>query len=307
MDKKTIVVCGATGNQGGSVVQGLLNDSRWNVVALSRDPSSERAQAIKNKGVGVRKADLLDLASLRQAFANAYGVFGVTQPWSPDYKKINVQAEIKQGQNIVDACAHEGIKHLVLSSVIDVGSVYKGGVAHADSKILVQRYAEEKGIPHTMIKLSQFMDNIGLPFFPVKKGSVRGFVDANAKVPYIACRDIGIFTAMAFARPEDYIGKGLNLVGDFVSGEELALTLSKLRGGEPFKYTAIPKLLMWTLAKTRLMPKEFWEMRVAFERIGRPPYPKEILDSINSCRQLYPGIMSVLQCLKSKGYDTKKL
>jgi uncharacterized protein YbjT (DUF2867 family) len=300
MERKTIVVCGATGNQGGAAVERLLASGKWNVAALSRNVASERAQDLKRKGVEIRQGDLLDAPSLRKAFHNVYGVFGVTQPFSPDYKKVNTEAEIVQGRNIVDGCAASGVKHLVLSTVMHFG---KGrmGVPHVDSKMVIEEYAVKSGVPCTFLRPSSFMDNIGVPFFPVKKGSVRGFIDGDAKVPYISCNDIGAFAALAFERPEEYIGKEIALVSDFVSGEELVQTLSKLRNGERFKYKTLPRFIM------RIFAKEFYAMRVAFEKWGRPPYPKEILEAMSECKRMHPDVLSVEQYLKAQGYQTKPL
>jgi hypothetical protein len=145
------------------------------------------------------------------------------------------------------------------------------------------------------------MDNIGSPYFAVKKGSIKGFITADAKVPYISCKDIGAFAALAFERPKEYIGKVVPLVSDFVSGEELSQTLTKLRNGERFKYRAVPKFLM------RIFAKEFYAMRIAFEKWGRPPYPKEILEAMSECKRMHPEVFSVEQYLKAQGYQTKPL
>lgn len=307
MNKKKIVVCGATGKQGNAVIKSLQKNSEWNIIALSRNPDSEKSNELRNRGIEVRKADLDNGMSLKSAFTDAYGVFGMTQPWSPDYKKINVEAEIKQGYNIADACVLTGVKHLVFTTVLNLGHTNKTGIAHADSKIMIEQYAIGKGIPYTLLRLSQFMDNIGMSYFPVKKGSITGFVDGDAKVPYNACKDVGEFTALALSKPEEYIGKQVNIVGDFISGDELAEVLSRLRNGEEFKYKSIPRFLMWLLSSLRIMPKEFWEMRKGFEKWGRPPYPQAILDALVDCKKIHPGIMTVEQILKVKGYDTKSL
>jgi hypothetical protein len=130
---------------------------------------------------------------------------------------------------------------------------------------------------------------------------VRGFVDADAKVPYICCRDIGKIAAKIFEEGESQIGKQMILVSDFISGNELCEILSRLRNGEYFRYVTIPKILM------RLFAKEFYLMRVAFEKSRRPPYPKELLDALEDCRKKYPEILTVEQFLKFRGFDTKEL
>ena len=50
MDKKTIAVCGATGQQGGATVEALMKKGQWNIVALSRDPDGEKSRALIGKG-----------------------------------------------------------------------------------------------------------------------------------------------------------------------------------------------------------------------------------------------------------------
>src|SRR3990172_11772709 len=114
----TIVVCGATGQQGGAVIESLLKKQQWNVIALSRNPEGPQAAGLRNSGVKVIKADMEDKASLVNAFRGASGVFGMTQPWTADYKKCIPDTEIKQGRNIADACIENGVNHLVLTSVV---------------------------------------------------------------------------------------------------------------------------------------------------------------------------------------------
>src|SRR5215471_2491033 len=113
--RSKIVVCGATGHQGQAVVRHLLASRCWDVVAISRTPQSHVAAALARAGVEVARGDLLDYTSLASVFEKAYGVFGVTQPWSPDYRTSEVASEIRQGKNIVDASVAAGVTHLVFS------------------------------------------------------------------------------------------------------------------------------------------------------------------------------------------------
>jgi len=299
-ESPAIVVCGATGNQGGAVVESLLATSKWKVIALIRDLSAEKACVLEAKGAQLRKGDLLDKASLVSAFHSVHGVSGVTQPWSKDYKKADIASEMLQGKNITDACREAGVKHFVFSTVMHFGPA-RTGVPHLDSKIELEEYAKQCGIPMTLLQPASFMDNLGQPYFPIQVGKVRGFVDGDAKVPYICCRDIGRIAARVFEEGESAIGKEIVLISDFVSGRELCEILSRLRNGDPFRYQSVPKLLM------RLFAKEFYLMRVAFEKSGRPPYPKQLLDALEQCRKRYPEILTAEQFLKLRGFDTKKL
>ena len=70
-DKKTIIVLGATGAQGGGLARAILNDptSPFKVRAVTRDTGSDKAQELAALGAEVVAADLDDAASLEKAFA----------------------------------------------------------------------------------------------------------------------------------------------------------------------------------------------------------------------------------------------
>ncbi|MCK6533788.1 MAG: NmrA family NAD(P)-binding protein [Polyangiaceae bacterium] len=160
MSEARIAVCGATGNQGRAVVRSLLASGRWEVVALSRSPEGEAAQELARAGARVVRADLADRASLIAAFTGARGVFGVTQPWSPDYKHCDVRGEVSQGKNIVGACLEAGVDHLVLSTVLQLGDQAKTNVPHVDSKLEVESHARAQSVPLTVLRPASFMDNM---------------------------------------------------------------------------------------------------------------------------------------------------
>lgn len=294
-DKKTIVICGATGKQGGAVLNSLLASQQWRLVALTRNPDGKQAQAIKSRGVAVRRADLEDKASLIQAFAGAYAVYGVTTPLTPK-GKIDTQMEWRQGRNIADACVENNVQHLVLSTVLYINEAQKA-VPYVNSKQEIERYVAQNNIPYTFIRPASFMDEIGGEFLPLKNGVLTGQADGDAKVPYVACRDIGELAACAFADPQKFIGKKFNLVGDFISGDELTEVLSRVSGGKQFKHKAPPMLLMWLFAR------EWISLRKQFESWGRPPHPETMLQAISESRELLPHLSSFEQFLRSENHE----
>ena len=74
--QQCILVVGATGNQGGATAHRLLTDG-WSVRALTRDATSEKAQALAEAGAEVVQGNLEDRASLDAALQDVYSVFGV--------------------------------------------------------------------------------------------------------------------------------------------------------------------------------------------------------------------------------------
>ncbi len=292
-----VVVCGATGNQGGAVVNALLAAGKWRLAALLRDP--ERGRALEGRGLELRRGDLLDEASLVAAFAGAHAVFGVTQPWSKDYRRADTRGEVRQGKALVNACAATGTR-LILSTVLLMDD-RPTGIPHVDSKAEIEGYLRREKLPAVALGPASFMDNIGLDFFPVRRGRVRGFVDADAKIPLVACRDIGRAAARVLDDLDAHLGRRHNLIGGLYSGLDICDTLSRLRGGERFRYGAPPRLLM------RLFAREFYKMRQTFEEAGRPPLPPLYAAGLRETAALIGQPTTLEAFLQDKGYADKPL
>lgn len=120
LTKKLVVVVGATGNQGGSVARRFLQDPRYAVRGLTRDPSSAAAKELAALGAEMVRADLDDVKSLEAAFAGANLIFSVTNYWEPFFRpdcrakaaelgvtcrRYAYDVEYQQGKNIADAAA----------------------------------------------------------------------------------------------------------------------------------------------------------------------------------------------------------
>jgi len=65
---KTVVILGATGKQGGSVVDAFLSDPSFKVRAVTRNVESPSAKALLEKGVETVEADTMNEESLIRAF-----------------------------------------------------------------------------------------------------------------------------------------------------------------------------------------------------------------------------------------------
>ena len=79
---KLLTVFGATGQQGGSLIDYVLKNpelsSMYRVRGITRDRSNPTAVALKARGVEVIEADLDKPATLIPALAGSYAVLGVT-------------------------------------------------------------------------------------------------------------------------------------------------------------------------------------------------------------------------------------
>lgn len=107
---KLLTVFGATGQQGGSIVDHVLTDpilsKRYTIRAITRDVSKPAAKSLQAKGVQVVAADASDPASsLAQALKGAHTVFSMTVSIYDEHLKSR---EYAQGKAIADAAVSAG-------------------------------------------------------------------------------------------------------------------------------------------------------------------------------------------------------
>lgn len=110
--KPIIAVTGATGLQGGSVINHLLQSGSFRIRGLSRDVSTSRSKELSERDVEMAAANMDDVESLKRAFKGCYGVYAVTNCWEHGW-----DAETRHGKNMVDAAKAVGIKHFVFSTM----------------------------------------------------------------------------------------------------------------------------------------------------------------------------------------------
>jgi len=213
--KRILVVFGATGNQGGSVINTVLNDpvltDQFQLRGITRDPRKPSAAALADKGVSLVKADLDDKESLKLALKDAYAVFAVTN-WQ---EVLNKEREIQQGKNIADAAKELNVQHLIWSSLPNVTKNTGGkntGVLHFDSKAVVEEYMRSIGLPATFLLLGVFMHYILFQLVPKPLGSksyVLQFpVSLNTKYPLISVStDVGKYVKSILLNREKLLGK----------------------------------------------------------------------------------------------------
>ncbi|KAL1686741.1 hypothetical protein GGG16DRAFT_63608 [Schizophyllum commune] len=214
MSKQIITVFGATGKQGGSVVDSILGDAtasaRFAVRAVTRDVSKPSAKALVAKGAEVVSANLDDKESLRTAIKGSYGVFAVTNFW----EYIDGDREIAQGKNIADVCKEESVQHTIWSSVLNVTKLSKGvlsKVAHFDSKATIEEYFRDLGIPATYFLAGFYMSNFPgqmLSASPDGKWTLALPMPDDAPIPLFAAElDTGKFVKAIFLKREETLGK----------------------------------------------------------------------------------------------------
>lgn len=219
MRDKTVLVLGATGQQGGSTAAALKGDG-WLVRAFVRSPNSPKARALSAAGIETVRGDLADTASVRAAVAGAYGVFSVQPSSGQLVYGVSDADEVHFGKAVADAAKDAGVKHLVYSSSNAAGS--KTGIGHFDSKSQVEDYVRSLAIDSTVIRPSTFMEILLMPDFGVAQGRLTFFMKPDQAMQFVAVEDIGKIAAEIFADRAAYRGRTFEIAGDSVTGNDLA-------------------------------------------------------------------------------------
>lgn len=243
-DKKIIAVVGATGAQGGGLVNSILNDQGGGFIprAVTRHIDSEKAKSLSEKGAEVVQADLDDVESLKKAFLGAYGAYCVTNYW----EHLSPEKEIAQAKNLAEAAKVAGVSHAIWSTLEDTRNWFpldnnnmptlmgKYKVPHFDAKGASNKFFTEAGVPTTFMIASFYWDN----FIYFGMGPVKGpdgkiaitFPLGDKKLAGISADDIGKCAYGIFKSGNKYIGKTIGIAGEHLTGSEMAEKLSKALG-----------------------------------------------------------------------------
>ena len=251
-ETKTIAVVGATGAQGGGLVRAILDqpEAGFAARALTRNPESDTARGLAERGAQALFADLDDEASLHTAFEGAYGAYCLTNFW----EHFSPERELEQARNMVAAARAAGLQHVIWSTLEDTRQrvpleddrmptlmeQYK--VPHFDAKGEANRYFTEASLPTTFLLTSFYWDNLihfGLGPTRGPDGTLLFTLPmADRKLPGIAVEDIGRCAFGIFKAGSRYIGETVGIAGGHLTGEQMACALGSALG-ETVRYNAV--------------------------------------------------------------------
>jgi uncharacterized protein YbjT (DUF2867 family) len=219
---KTVLVTGATGRQGGSVIRHMLRRG-WKLRALTFRADAAAVQRLANRGVEVVRGNLEDPASLERVTRGVYGIYSVQDFWS-----VGARREVLQGKNLADAAQKAGVQHFVYSSV--GGAERASGIDHWESKWEIEKHIRRLGLPATILRPAAFMENYYLDKVEIAilKGKLVDPIRADKPYQTIAADDIGAFVALAFDRPTEFIGVELEIAGSELTNPEAAEVFSRV-------------------------------------------------------------------------------
>lgn len=280
---RPILVTGATGQQGGAVLRHLRTRG-FAVRALTRDVHSPAARTLAARGVGVSQGNFDNRASLELALDGAYGAYAVQTPWQSG----GVEGEVRQGIAFADAAKAAGIQHLVYSSV---GSADRQtGIPHFESKYRIEEHIRAIGLPHTILRPVFLMENfLSNRDTIVVSGTLAEPLMPATPLQMVAVDDIGAFAALAFAEPEQWIGRAIELAGDELTMPQAAECFGRVIG-RPVQYVQVP------MAEFRRTSGE--EQATMFTWFNQVGYGADL----PTLRAIYPALTTLEQWLRRTGW-----
>ena len=251
-DKKIIAVVGARGAQGGGLVRAIMADhgGPFTARAITRDIRSDRAKELRALGAEVVAADVDDEASLKRAFAGAYGAFCVTFYWA----HMSPERETAEAQSMARVAKSARLQHVIWSTLEDTRRwvplddtrmptlMGKYKVPHFDAKGAADRLFTDAGVPTTFLATCAYWDNLIHFGWGPKKGPdgklAIAFPLGDSSLAGIAAEDIGRCAYGVLKKGTAWVGKTVGIVGEHLTGAQMAAGLTAALG-QSVSYHAI--------------------------------------------------------------------
>ncbi|MCJ1390208.1 hypothetical protein MMC18_003066 [Xylographa bjoerkii] len=267
---KPILITGATGKQGGSVLRALLAHPSYSptthpIYAVTRNPASASSTRLAALSPAI-KLIAGDMNNTPAIFASL-----PSPPWGVFSVQLPGKTEVPQGTALVDAAVQAGAQKFVYTSVDRHGDASDNdptNVGHFITKHQIEKHliqaAQASGgkLSYTILRPVFFLDNLEAGFIgKIISTAWRDRVDGK-KLQVIATTDIGPFGAAAFLEPEnpEYKNKAYSLAGDELTWDEAErIFVEKTGQSIPTTYGFLATFALWALKDVGLMFQFFRE------------------------------------------------
>lgn len=244
--RKTVLVTGATGSQGGAVTKNLISGGH-HVRALTRNTGSESAIHLKDNGAEVVRGDFENPATITEAATGADVVYVMGTPF-----ELGLEAEVKQSIAAIDASIEAGVDHVIYTSV--ASALDRSQVPHFDSKATVEAHLTQTGVNYTILAPVAFLGDVTeYPFWEgfvpgagdgVKDGVYAFPIPSETPLQMVSLEDLGQFAQLVVENPSRFQGERIELASFAITGTHVAESLTRH--------------LPWTV-RYRAIPLDAWE------------------------------------------------
>ncbi|KAJ7982950.1 hypothetical protein DFH06DRAFT_1081071 [Mycena polygramma] len=225
--KQQVLLLGATGETGGSILHGLLEDSDSFIVeALVRPSSAEKLEvkALVERGIKIRGADIE--GPLESLVASLSGVDVLISA-------IDAMSQLAQIQ-LATAAKEAGVKRFIPCAFTTVAP--PGGVMTLrDNKEQVHQHIRKLYLPYTIIDVGYWYQ-LSFPRLPSGRVDYASLVpnleihgDGNMPTMLTDLRDIGVFV-VRIIKDARTLNKSVIAYGEVLSENEILETMEALSG-----------------------------------------------------------------------------
>ena len=249
MDKKKVIVVGATGSLGSKIVKELLAQGA-EVTAMVR-ATSNRSKLTEMGVSHFVVGDMMEKESLRNALtqehrfdaivASAAGYTGHTKGDSDKTDRIGYQ-------NLVDASKEAGIRRFVLVSILECDKAVN--VPHFYNKYLIERYLIEKKQPFVALRPGAFLDQTPDFILPKIMKGILPVLFVDVKYGTIYTPDLARYAAMAaISLPDSELNTTIDVgLSTPVNSDSLAKAFESILNRPVKSKSAIPSFVVSMVA-----------------------------------------------------------
>jgi len=151
----------------------------------------------------------------------------------------------------------------------------------------IEEHIRDLDLAATILRPAGFMEDFTSPARFFQNGSLNVPWHDDLVMQLIAIDDIGAFAALAFANPEGYLGKAMEITGDRLTAPQIADALST-SADRPIPHTQVPLQALWEHAP---------EAAKVFTWASERYYDTDVAP----LRQAHPGLMDFSTWLNRSG------
>ncbi|OJJ19031.1 NAD(P)-dependent oxidoreductase [marine bacterium AO1-C] len=223
-----ILITGATGGLGSAVADFLSKKvALTNIAVLVRDPQSEKAKTLAEKGFELRVGDYTDKASLAKAFTGIDQLYFVSGS--------DIAARLPQHQNVVETATAAKVGHIFYTSVsltnLSPNSPLYESMSHHTK---TEEWIKNSGMRYTFLRHNLYSE-IASMFVGAKEQLLESknvfLPTGEGKVAFVARTELAEAGANVLANPAAHVNKTYEMNGSTkVTFAEIAAFLSDILG-----------------------------------------------------------------------------
>jgi uncharacterized protein YbjT (DUF2867 family) len=257
----TVLVTGATGNQGCATARHLLAQG-FAVRAMTHQPHSGKAAYLSALGAEVVYGTLDDPSLMYSALHQVRAVFAVVDSRHPIFSK-----EEERAKRLAYLAKEQDVEQFVYSSVASARE--PRGVPHFEIKSRIEQTIRDLRFnSHTFLRGAFLMESLlDTTIFPeIVSGKLVSPISPNVRLQLISADDVAKFALFSFCNPDLVNGVEIDLAGDEHTFVEMAQVLSnaleceieyaQVDMDEYLRLRSIPLNLHHNFERVR----EFWEL-----------------------------------------------